>query len=1288
MAMGVTSQGPSMPCLPLHARHALHFASTPTFHLQSTGNWSSFLQRHPLMATKAVIAQNSHLIMAEEAQIAVNSHPVMSGEAKLAQNRYPLKARKEKVAYKRHSLMVGEEKDASNRHPVGAGGTKIASKGCLLVAGDARNASYGQMLLAGDTKIAANRSPLMECKEVKRVSNGYRQGNSRSIRYIGTPCRAERTYEREKESSSRQNTWFLEASAEKSGLQKHSDSRCQNSLPQKYYHENPIRKEFAARIELNSHSPWRKQAEKYRIMKQNSPSMSAASGTAEASSQHTVLHTSPASEAEEISSVIKTLDNGNQKAWSEENSVQEQELERPDDGKTGFYYSLRRQVGPYLLSEAEDKNGKGKGSYVSTWENDKESRVTNGKFIRPHNSEIIACNQVSTRVNECKETDHMDDLIATGGIFSNVIVEAQPEELFSELKDKNGKEGGYWSIGVENKDTVVTNSNFASPNDREVSASNQVATGVTDYKGDNVKDMLDRLYKQVFIVNNVETAKTVVGKLMGEYRNLAHACDTEVADIDVKKESPVGHGKVICFSIYCGSEANFGDGKSCVWVDVLDGGEDVLSVFAPYFEDSSIRKVFHNYSFDMHVIGNHGINVRGFYADTMHLARLWNSARREEGGYSLEALTMDPKVMNGAGVAGKDELIEGKVSMKTLFGKKNIKKDGSEGKTITIACVEELQRTQRMPWICYSALDSISTWRLWKSLQKKLKDTVWVFQGDSKRTMYDFYEEYWRPFGELLVQMESKGMLVDREYLSKMEEVAIVEQEKSALRFKNWASTYCPDAKYMNVGSDTQVRQLLFGGIPNKKDPNVVMPNERTMKVPNVDNFIEEGKKTPGKYRNIVLCGLGVPMEVEKYTMSGWPTVSSAALKALAGKVSVDYSNLEDEGENDYATDLDDGSAMLTSSGVNIGGQTTENKVEADPSVYGTAYGAFGGGKRGKEACQAIAALCEVSSINTLISNFLQPLQGKEISGIDGRVHCSLNINTETGRLSARKPNLQNQPALEKDRYKIRQAFIADSGNSLIVADYGQLELRILAHLSNCKSMLDAFKAGGDFHSRTAMNMYPHVRDAVEKNNVLLEWDPQPGEEKPPLPLLKDVFATERRKAKMLNFSIAYGKTAVGLSKDWKVTLQEAKETVNLWYKEREEVSRWQEERKHEAQTKQCVYTLLGRARHLPCLKSASFGQKGHIERAAINTPVQGSAADVAMCAMLEIARNARLKELGWTLVLQVHDEVILEGPTETAEEAKLLVVDCMSYPFYGKNILRVDLAVDAKYAPNWYAAK
>ncbi|CAI9088447.1 OLC1v1022775C3 [Oldenlandia corymbosa var. corymbosa] len=809
-----------------------------------------------------------------------------------------------------------------------------------------------------------------------------------------------------------------------------------------------------------------------------------------------------------------------------------------------------------------------------------------------------------------------------------------------------------------------------SPSQPVVVVKQERASVVNEGNGSNLYERLCSISENVLVVDSVPAAKAVVSLLTHEYRDRIHACDTEVSKIDVKQETPVDHGEITCFSIYSGPEADFGNGKSCLWVDVLDGGgNDILAEFAPFFENRSIKKVWHNYSFDNHVIENYGIKLAGFFADTMHMARLWNSSRRLEGGYSLEALTGDVRVMSHANLGPGEELI-GKVSMKTIFGRRKVKKDGSEGKVITIPSVEELQRAERIPWICYSALDSISTFRLYESLKHKLSNTEWKLDGATRGTMFDFYQQYWRPFGELLVKMEAEGMLVDREYLAEIEKVAKAEQKIAAKKFRNWAAEYCSDAYHMNVGSDAQLRQLFFGGIQNKKNPDETLPVKREFKVPNIDKVIEKGKKAPTKFRTITLHRIfDEPMKTDLYTASGWPSVSGDALKALAGNVSDEYDIIYE----DVELQSDD---CITASEAN----ETNDMDKLAGSVIG--------GEQGIEASHAISALCEICSIDSLISNFILPLQGDHISGKNGRIHCSLNINTETGRLSARRPNLQNQPALEKDRYKIRQAFIAAPGNSLIVADYGQLELRILAHLANCKSMLHAFEAGGDFHSRTAMNMYPHIREAIEKKHVLLEWYPQPGEEKPPVPLLKDAFASERRKAKMLNFSIAYGKTAVGLARDWKVSVEEARNTVDLWYSDRKEVLKWQEDRKAEARSSNRVHTLLGRARRFPLQKNASAGQKNHIDRAAINTPVQGSAADVAMCAMLEISKNEQLKELGWKLLLQVHDEVILEGPTESAEIAKAIVVECMSKPFDGKNILKVDLAVDAKCAQNWYAGK
>ncbi|KAF5202799.1 Dna polymerase i protein [Thalictrum thalictroides] len=139
-------------------------------------------------------------------------------------------------------------------------------------------------------------------------------------------------------------------------------------------------------------------------------------------------------------------------------------------------------------------------------------------------------------------------------------------------------------------------------------------------------------------------------------------------------------------------------------------------------------------------------------------------------------------------------------------------------------------------------------------------------------------------------------------------------------------------------------------------------------------------------------------MEATMYTATGWPSVSGEALKTLAGKVSSDYDWLDDAHgfESDVSTDR-----------IRDLDCSANPEADVDVSLYGTAYKAFGGNKEGKEACHAITALCDICSIGSLISNFILPLQSNHISGKNGRVHCSLNINTETGRLSARRPNLQ-----------------------------------------------------------------------------------------------------------------------------------------------------------------------------------------------------------------------------------------------------------------------------------------
>ena len=222
---------------------------------------------------------------------------------------------------------------------------------------------------------------------------------------------------------------------------------------------------------------------------------------------------------------------------------------------------------------------------------------------------------------------------------------------------------------------------------------------------------------------------------------------------------------------------------------------------------------------------------------------------------------------------------------------------------------------------------------------------------------------------------------------------------------------------------------------------------------------------------------------------------------------------------------------------------------------------------------------------------------------------------------------------------------------------------------------------------RSPSGMYPYIQEAIDRGDVLLEWDYSKGDA--PKPLVKDIYGSERRKAKTLNFSIAYGKTIHGLAKDWGISLDEAKETLEAWYRDRPEVRQWQEETREMAKRDGYVRTIMGRRRNLK--DANSYGAAGsHALRAAINTPIQGSAADVVMMAMIKLWKSQELKRIGWNLLLQIHDEVILEGPRDSKDLAMAEVLKCMQNPFDGLGLtpLSVKLEVDAKTADTWYEAK
>ena len=712
-----------------------------------------------------------------------------------------------------------------------------------------------------------------------------------------------------------------------------------------------------------------------------------------------------------------------------------------------------------------------------------------------------------------------------------------------------------------------------------------------------------------------------------EHSQCYHAWDTETIGIDPTEDSPVGKGQVICLSAFCGPRVDFGNGPR-LWIDNFGDAQGTLDYFKSYFENEEIPKVWHNYSFDRAVLYNHGIDCRGFGGDTMHMSRLLDAARLR---YSLEALT-------------EDFLLRKKRSMRELFGRPRILKNGKPGKEIIVPSTSELQMDPETMyhWVQYSTYDAEATWYLRDKFERLLREQEIL---GSERTMYDLYTECFVPFGAVLTDMERIGFKIDIARLQDAQRVAEADRQRYTAMFREWAARYCADAIHMNAESENQKRQFFFAPVRNKKTDEL-LPAERTFEVENTEQVVESAGKKPRKKRTIQISGLGLPPVA--FTASGWPACTAVVLRKLAGTPS----------------------ASPAQGGLLYDFLTKERRESAEDALA---------------ACKAVEALLEAGAVGTLLDSFIDPLQ--KMVDKNHRIHASLNLNTETGRLSSRRPNLQNQPALEKDRYRVRDAFTCEEGNTLIVADYGQLELRLLAHIANCRSMIEAFKAGGDFHSRTASSMYPYIAESVARGDVLLEPEPNAnGQATSSKPLLKDVYAGERRRAKTLNFSIAYGKTPAGLARDWGTSLKEARETVDAWYRDRPEVRAWQERAIQFAQTHGFVKTLLGRRRPLPEINSPNTNAARHAERAAINTPLQGSAADVVMKAMLLIHSNARLAELGWRMILQVHDEIILEGPEETVEEAEAIVVRLMRQPF--REPLRVDLAVSVAHAKTWFRAK
>ena len=296
-------------------------------------------------------------------------------------------------------------------------------------------------------------------------------------------------------------------------------------------------------------------------------------------------------------------------------------------------------------------------------------------------------------------------------------------------------------------------------------------------------------------------------------------------------------------------------------------------------------------------------------------------------------------------------------------------------------------------------------------------------------------------------------------------------------------------------------------------------------------------------------------------------------------------------------------------------------------------------------------------SLTKLKSTYIDALP-RLINRRTGRIHTTFNqAVTSTGRLSSSDPNLQNIPIRGEIGRLIRAAFVADEGYYLLSADYSQIELRILAHLSGDKGLIDAFKRGEDIHTRTASELF-----GVSE---------------------RDVTAEMRRVAKTVNFGIVYGISAYGLSESIGVSVEEAQTYIDRYFKTHEGVKHYIDRIIEMAKKHGYVRTLFGRKRAIPELNAASVHQRNLGERLAMNTPVQGTAADIIKLAMISIYRRLRERNLESRLILQVHDELLLEVKENELDEIRDIVREEME----GVIQLDVPLIVEIGFGRDWAEA-
>jgi len=342
-------------------------------------------------------------------------------------------------------------------------------------------------------------------------------------------------------------------------------------------------------------------------------------------------------------------------------------------------------------------------------------------------------------------------------------------------------------------------------------------------------------------------------------------------------------------------------------------------------------------------------------------------------------------------------------------------------------------------------------------------------------------------------------------------------------------------------------------------------------------------------------------------------------------------------------------------------GEVLFGSLAIDPSAKRTRRGAWSTTEEILEKYAdrhpIVRLILEIRGIKKLLATYIDALPAM-VNPATGKIHTTFNqTGTATGRISSSNPNLQNIPVRTDDGREIRRAFIAESGDLILSADYSQIELRLMADISGDPAMLEAFNAGEDIHRATAAKIY-HMP-------------------------IGDVTDELRRKAKTANFGIIYGISAFGLSERLSIPRSEAKELIAGYMATYPGVQQYMKDVVARARNDGYVTTIHGRKRFLPDINSRNAAIRGYAERNAINAPLQGSAADIIKIAMVAIDAEIRRRNLRSRMIIQVHDELVFNVYPPELDELKAIVTGCMEHAYKG----RVTLEVSSGTGENWLDA-